>query len=98
MGSNIKNLRSIRKDGTEKTKIPKNATIISTDVDITVEEIENGFLISKEFRTKYQMPNNSYVDWDYQTKKFYSKTNPIKIEDNSKDKDLASIFDEDDDA
>lgn len=50
--------------------------------EISVEEIENGFIISM---SEYGTKNGKYSD---DTKKFYSKTNPLSDEDIEKDNGL----------
>lgn len=76
----------------EVDNIPKNAKILSKDVNITVEEIENGFLVCKSTEVKYE--HEKRTDWSYNTKKYFAKENPLDI-DMSKieDKTLADNFD-----
>lgn len=62
----------------EVDSVPKNAKILAKDISITVEEIENGFLISKSIEVKYQI--NKEIDWKYITKKYFSKDNPLDID------------------
>ena len=61
----------------EVDTIPKGAKILSKDVSITVEEIENGFLICKSTEVKYEYEKRT--DYSYHTKKYYSKDNPLNI-------------------
>lgn len=75
-----------------KEKIPTGAEILNTQVTVDIEEIENGFIISKRTETKYMAPKKEYADWAYITKKYYSETNPLTI--NVEDKELADMFDE----
>lgn len=93
MASEIKNLRSVTKDGKEENKIPSGSKILKKDVNITVEQIENGFVISKTFDVKYQAPKSTNSDYVYYTKKWYSETNPLEIN-IGKDKSLAEAFEE----
>lgn len=51
---------------------------------IEVREIENGFIIKKT--TEYQDPKKG---WQYETKEFFSKTDPFEITNKS----LTEIFD-----
>lgn len=77
----------------EVDNIPKGAKILSKDVSITVEEIENGFLVSKSTEVKYE--HEKRTDWSYITKKFYAKENPLEIDmEGLDDKTLASNFSE----
>lgn len=73
-------------------KIPEGATIIKTSSDVKVEEIENGFLITKETRTEFRPKGKEYSDYQYDTKKYYSKEDPLEI--NVTDKSLADAFEE----
>lgn len=75
----------------ELDNIPKGAKILSKDVSITVEEIENGFLICKSSDVKYEGKNGT--EYSYNTKKYFAKDNPLDI-DMSKieDKTLADNF------
>lgn len=74
-----------------KSTIPTGSTILKTDVTVDVEEIENGFIISKRTEIKYQAPSKDYSDWSYNTKKYYSEDNPLTI--NVEDKELSDMFD-----
>lgn len=87
--SEISVTKGILKNKTDFT-LPKGAQIISKDIAVEVEEIENGFLIIKRCEYKYQMPKSSYSDYKSHTEKWYSEDNPLKI--NTKDKDLADLF------
>lgn len=77
------------------TGVPKGAEILKTETRVTVEEIENGFIITKSVETKYRIKESEHSDWDYNTKKYYSKTDPLEIKLN--DKSLAESFDADSD-
>ena len=61
----------------EVNNIPKGAKILSKDVSVTVEEIENGYLVSKSTEVKYEYEKKT--DYSYNTKKYYSKENPLDI-------------------
>ncbi len=74
--------------------MPKGATIIKKDVSITVEEIENGFLIKKSFDIKYSLGESNDTSYEYITKKWYSEDNPLSIEvDEDEGLSLADKFD-----
>lgn len=62
----------------EVDSIPSGAKILSKDVSVTVEEIENGFLVSKSTEVKYE--NDKRTDYSYNTKKFFSKDNPLELD------------------
>ena len=78
---------SIAFESKERTSLPAGATIIKKDVRTTVEEIENGFILKKNFDIKYTLGKNT--DYLYYTKKVFSKENPIQIKE---DKMLADYF------
>ena len=61
----------------EVDSIPKGAKILSKDVSVTVEEIENGYLVCKSTEVKYEYEKRT--DYSYNTKKYYSKENPLDI-------------------
>lgn len=78
--------------GKEKSSLPKGAKIISKELSIDVEEIENGFLISKRVEMKYQLPNRDYNDYHSYTKKYFAKDNPLTLNEEVMD-DKTSIAD-----
>ena len=61
----------------EVNNLPKGAKILSKDVSVTVEEIENGYLVCKSTEVKYEYEKRT--DYSYNTKKYYSKENPLDI-------------------
>ena len=66
--------------GKEKATLPKGAKVISKEVSIDVEEIENGFLICKRTEIKFQLPGKDYNDYHSITKKFFAKENPLTLD------------------
>lgn len=83
---------TIRKDvkKEEVKPIPKGAIILSENTTTDVEQIENGYLITKRTETKYKTKPDGYADWSYDTKKWYSKEDPLTV--NVKDKALSEAF------
>ena len=80
---------------TEKEET-KNKNYIRTDItNVSVEEIENGFIITKECKCYYKVDkkyNSKGEDYDYKNLKYFSKNNPLTIKlDNTS---LADAFDE----
>jgi len=75
-------------EGKDKTSLPKGAKVIKKDVRVTVEEIENGYIVKKNYDIKYSLGKN--IDYLYYTKKVFSETNPVQIKE---DKMLADYFD-----
>lgn len=63
----------------ESSSIPEGAKILKKDVRIEVQEIENGFILSKNYDIKYQVDGET--NWDYYCKKWFHKENPIDIND-----------------
>jgi len=55
------------------------------DIRVSVEEIKNGFLITKNIEGKDTKGN-----WQYLTEKWYSDSNPLTI--NTENKPLADLF------
>jgi len=76
----------------EQKPIPKGATILSSDTTTDVEKIGNGYLITKRTETRYKTSKEGYTDWFSETKKWFSKVDPLTI--NTKDKQLADAFEE----
>ena len=75
----------------EVDSIPKGAKILSKDVSVTVEEIENGFLVSKSTEVKYEYEKRT--DYSYNTKKYFAKENPLELDmEKISDKSLADNF------
>lgn len=68
-------------EGKKNFKLPDGATIVSKKVNMQVREIENGFIIDKTFDIKYLLNGDS--NYEYFTKTWYSKENPIEIKDDS---------------
>ena len=63
-----------------KDVLPTGAKILKQTTNIDVEEIENGFLITKRTEYEYQRKDKDYTDWKSIYKKYYSKTNPLTID------------------
>lgn len=85
------NTTRVSKTTKEKGKeVPAGAKVINTSTEVRVEEIENGFIISKEIRTEYKLKDKEYSDYVYDTKKYYSEEDPLEI--NITDKSLADAF------
>lgn len=92
----MEELKSASFEGKTKVGIPKDATILKKDVSITVEEIENGFIIRKSYDIKYYTESEDgekNTQYEYYTKKWYSEDNPIQIdEDFEEEMSLAEKF------
>jgi len=66
----------------EESSVPSGTEILKKETRIEVEEIENGFLVIKSADIKY-LDENGNTQWCYPHKKYFSKTNPLKIEEKS---------------
>lgn len=75
---------------TEETKTegskepPAGANILSKEVRTSVEEIENGFILSRNYDIRYKAKGSTETQYTYYTKKYFSKTNPVTIKVNQK--------------
>lgn len=74
--------------GKDKTKLPEGAEVIKKTVNITIKEIENGFVCRKNYDIRYSLEGGT--DYLYYSKEVYSEENPIQIKEN---KMLAEYFD-----
>jgi len=72
-------LKSAEFEGKTTFKLPEGTTIVKKTIRLTVEEIENGFIIRKSFDINYTNAEGE-SKYEYITKKWFSKKNPIKIE------------------
>jgi len=64
-------------------ELPEGATITEENVDIVVEEIENGWMktVNRYCRfMKKEVDGEEEYDSYYNTKKYYSKNKPVDIE------------------
>lgn len=64
--------------GKSKDKLPEGAEKISEEYSLRVEEIENGFIIVKNYDIKYKLGEST--DYLYYHKTWFSKENPLSIE------------------
>lgn len=74
----------------KKFSLPEGAEVIKKEVNIRVEEIENGFIVRKGYEIHWQDIAGE-KHWDNFDKKWYSKTNPITIS-TPKDMNLSDNF------
>lgn len=92
MGDEIRISKNDRKE--EKKPIPAGAEIVRNNTSVNVEEIENGYLITKNIDLTYRVKGSDHTDYFYDTKRWYSEENPLEIK--VEDKALADVFDSDD--
>lgn len=69
--------KEISFESKENGKIPEGATILKNTHRISVEEIENGFVIRKNYDVQFKIGDDK--DYLYFTKKWFSKTNPLQM-------------------
>ncbi len=83
------------KSETKTNKPPKGATIIESSTNTSIEQIENGWLTTKNYSGRYTTDSNkdSYGNYFDYSKRWYSKENPLLITVN--DKELADAFEDD---
>lgn len=75
----------------DKTTIPIDAKILKKSTRISVEEIENGFILEKSIEVEYEVDGGN--NWKEISKKYFSKTNPLDIDINPiGEKSLAEKF------
>jgi len=79
------------------TKIPEGANILRKNVSTSVEEIENGFITTKNWDIKYEIKkegeDDTRTDYAYFSKKWYTKEDPLVLKVTNKS--LADAFSED---
>lgn len=73
--------------------LPKGGTIISKEVRLNVEEIENGFLLRKSYDIKWTSKESDDSNYEYFTRTWFSKDNPIQITMLDESKSLADKLD-----
>lgn len=84
----MSSLRVIEK---EKKSLPKGAKITRKRTDVTIEEIENGFLMTKNEDIDYTL--NGENKYYYHSKKYFMKDNPVSEKiDEIAEKSLADNF------
>jgi hypothetical protein len=71
-------LKSARLEAKKEFKLPKGATVIKKDVTLSVEEIENGFLLRKSYDIKWSNAEGDN-NYEYFTKSWFSEENPITV-------------------
>lgn len=80
----------------ELPRLPKGAKILNKSERVEVEEIENGFILSKNCEIKYEYASGTdqevRTDWLYYTRKWFSKTDPLQVKLDNKS--LAESFED----
>jgi hypothetical protein len=66
-------------EGKKTFTLPEGATIVKKSTSIRVREIENGFVICKSYDIQWTPKDSDDTKYDYFTKEWFQKDNPIKI-------------------
>ena len=82
-------LKSASLEKKKNFTLPKGGTIISKEVRLNVEEIENGFLLRKSYDIKWTNAESEGTNYEYFSKTWFSKENPIQINMPEESKSLA---------
>jgi hypothetical protein len=85
-------LMNARVEGKKEFNLPEGATIVKKSSDISVREIENGFIIRKSYDIQWTPQGSTETKYDYFSKEWYQKENPVKIN-LPKEKSLADKLD-----
>ena len=85
-------LKSARLESKKSFTLPKGGTITRKNVSLSVKEIENGYLLTKNYDLEWtdSKGNNHY---EYFDKNWFSKDNPIEINLPDETKSLADKLD-----
>lgn len=86
----MKELTNIQVKGKTSFKLPKGGKILKKQADLRIEEIENGFLLRKEFEIKW-MDKEGQQHWEHFSRTWFSEKNPVQI--NEKELSLADKID-----
>jgi hypothetical protein len=73
-----------------KPKIPAGATVINKNCTVNIEEIENGYLITKNYDLRYQSKDEKHTEYLYWSENYYTEDEPMLSIDGTKS--LADIF------
>lgn len=76
----------------KEQKVPAGAEILSTSTRLRVMKIENGFLLCKTKDIKFKAAGSDHSDYLYIEKKWYSKENPMTVNIEDGEEDLADKF------
>lgn len=82
-------IKSASFEGKSTLNLPEGAKITRKDYNLSVREIENGFIVRKSYDIRYVVDEDER--YEYYSKEYYSKTNPLKI-DLKEEKSLADKF------
>lgn len=84
----MEEIKKVKFQSKEECKeLPVGSKVLSKEKCLEVCEIENGFILKKCCNIKYET-KDGMIDWICSEKKYYSKENPIQID----EKPLADKF------
>ena len=84
-------INTARLESKKTFTLPEGATITRKDVSLCVEEIENGYILRKNYDIKW-VNEEGENQYDYFSRSWFSKENPIKVT-MPKEKSLADKLD-----
>lgn len=70
-------LKSATFEPAKEFKLPADASIISKETRVTVEQIKNGFLLKKSHDIKWRASGDESNNYDYYSETWFSKENPM---------------------
>lgn len=85
-------LKTASFEGKDTFKMPPKESIIKKSFNLTIEEIENGFILRKSYDIKYK-DESGETQYEYFTKKWFSEDNPMQIDESKVEESLADKFD-----
>lgn len=80
-------------EGKKVFTLPEGATIIKKSETISVREIENGYILRKSYDVKWQQEDGGDTQYEYFSKEWYAKENPLTITMPTSKKSLAEKLD-----
>lgn len=83
---------SVQIESKDNKKLPEGAEIIRKRCDVSIREIENGYIVRKSYDIEYTL--NGSKEYFYSTKEHYSKVNPIKVTVPKSEKVVTNLLDE----
>jgi len=75
MGQEI--LKSATFEPKKTFKLPPGASVISKETRVTVEEIQNGFILRKSHDIKWRGKDDDSNNYDYYSEVWFSEENPM---------------------
>lgn len=86
-----KSIESAEFESKKQFALPEGALVTRNSHTISVREIENGFILRKSYDIKYTLGDDS--NYEYFSKEWWSKENPLTITMPKEEKSLADKLD-----